>query len=372
MSAAPLPTIDGGPRWPEDARSTEGGAVAHEAEDRTWQMLPPDIVDGSIADLEALVAGDRAAGLRGLRVRIPSSEGRGTWDFFPRSPDLFVMTLNGEYDRDRSILIPGDRMVKVRILLAGRLEAPHNGVSLDGTGAYLEAYPGDVASSYVIPAGHPVRMLVLNCGPDFFTRELGVPPQLLPDPISHLFKSETGAPRGGIAPLSPDVLRAANDMLRAEGHYPTHLLGPYLEARAREIMCSVLRELALVGERHRDGPKLSVRDVNRIYEARDALVEAFQRPPSIPQLARRVGINQTKLKAGFKSVFGMTMFDFISKCRMERASELLAQGDLTIAEVAFAVGYDYPANFTYAFKRFYGHVPRQLKRAIGSPRGEAH
>lgn len=355
----------------EQSRLTDQTRSERDEDGRLWHMLPPSIIDGSLEELEGLLAADaHSSEASGLRVRVPQAEGRGHWDFFRRSRDLWIMSMNAEYDQDRCITIPGDRMVKIRIMLSGELEAPHNGVSLKGTGAYLEAYPGAVASSYLLRGSQPVRLLILNCSPDFFVRDLAIPGDTLPDPISHLFQLETGSPRGGAAPLSPDVLRAANDMMRAAAHYPAHLLGPYLEARAREVICSVLRDLEISGEPARSGLRLSVRDVNRIYEARDTLVECFQRPPSIPKLARQVGVNQTKLKAGFKAVFGMTMYDFIQKCRMDRAGELLAQGELSIAEVAFAVGYDYPANFTYAFKRFYGHVPRKMRRAADTARSE--
>jgi AraC-like DNA-binding protein len=48
---------------------------------------------------------------------------------------------------------------------------------------------------------------------------------------------------------------------------------------------------------------------------------------------------------------------------MERASELLLRGGMAIAEIARLVGYDYPANFTCAFRRYYGFLPKQMRRA---------
>ena len=41
---------------------------------------------------------------------------------------------------------------------------------------------------------------------------------------------------------------------------------------------------------------------------------------------------------------------------------MLVSGEHGVAQVAYAVGYDYPANFTAAFKRHFGELPRSWKR----------
>jgi AraC-like DNA-binding protein len=75
-----------------------------------------------------------------------------------------------------------------------------------------------------------------------------------------------------------------------------------------------------------------------------------------------VGLNQTKLKASFRETLGFTIYDYILERRMERAAEMLLTGEYAVAQVAYAVGYEYPANFTAAFKRYFGQLPRTWKR----------
>lgn len=48
---------------------------------------------------------------------------------------------------------------------------------------------------------------------------------------------------------------------------------------------------------HRMPRGLNGRDLHPIYEARDYLAQHYTKPPTIPELARLVGTNQTKLKA---------------------------------------------------------------------------
>ncbi|MGH6633270.1 MAG: helix-turn-helix domain-containing protein, partial [Sphingopyxis sp.] len=81
-----------------------------------------------------------------------------------------------------------------------------------------------------------------------------------------------------------------------------------------------------------------------------------------PNLARMVGVNQTKLKAGFREVFGVTIYDFIIQQRMRHASQLLLTSEYSVSEVAYQTGYEYPANFTCAFKKYFGALPSNWKR----------
>ncbi len=342
-------------------------AYERDADGSLWRLLPHAFVDASLADLRHALTGPLALAdgslhpVTGVRMRLGPGDGSGVLDLLRVSPHLFVMMIDAVYAQDREIVVPGDRMVKVRILLSGRLRSKDGSVAIDGAGAYLEAYPGAVASSYVLAREVPTRLLVLHCAPEFFTEEIGIAAGELPPPLDHVFTSAAGAPQSATTPLGPDLLRAANDMLRSNAHYPRRLRNSYLRAKSQEIACSVINSLTV--PHAQPAPALSVRDVNRLYEARDILADRFRAPPSIPQLARQVGLNQTKLKAAFKTVFGLTINDYTLKIRMERGSELLANTALSISEIAYATGYSYPANFAHAFKRFYGHAPRQQRRA---------
>jgi AraC-like DNA-binding protein len=122
---------------------------------------------------------------------------------------------------------------------------------------------------------------------------------------------------------------------------------------------SILESRALIPS----GPSASSREVARIHEARDYLAQHYAKPPNIAELARRVGLNRTKLKETFRQILGFTIYEYIVQLRMERAAEMLVTGDYDIAQVAYAVGYEYPANFTAAFKRHFGQLPRNWKRS---------
>lgn len=111
---------------------------------------------------------------------------------------------------------------------------------------------------------------------------------------------------------------------------------------------------------------LSNRDLGVIERAAQILQQEFADAPRIGRLARLVGMNDAKLCAGFKQVFGMTISAYTRNLRMRRAKALLEESGLSIIEVALEVGYSHSSNFATAFKRYFGVTPRQARRA--SPR----
>ncbi|MDR0288243.1 MAG: helix-turn-helix transcriptional regulator, partial [Clostridiales bacterium] len=53
---------------------------------------------------------------------------------------------------------------------------------------------------------------------------------------------------------------------------------------------------------------------------------------------------------------------YIIDQRMEKAASLIIESNLPICQIASLVGYDKPSNFTAAFKKKYGVVPKQYKK----------
>lgn len=99
--------------------------------------------------------------------------------------------------------------------------------------------------------------------------------------------------------------------------------------------------------------------VERLRNAKRILIERYDTPPTVPELARLVGMNEYELKLGFKRIYGAPIHTYVHEYRMERARKLLDQPAMTVNEAAYAVGYSNPSHFIAAFKRRYGTTPKQ-------------
>jgi AraC-like DNA-binding protein len=136
----------------------------------------------------------------------------------------------------------------------------------------------------------------------------------------------------------------------------------YLESKALELVA-----LALASTMQNDAPsylppRLRPDDLERIHRAKEVLLDKMDEPPSLLALARQVGLNDFKLKAGFRQVFGTTVFGHLHEQRMERARQMLEERRFNVTEVACAVGYANPSHFAAAFKRKFGVNPGVYSR----------
>ncbi len=133
-----------------------------------------------------------------------------------------------------------------------------------------------------------------------------------------------------------------------------------VESRANELAATILQDLLthtqFVGEAN-----MPIELIRSIQKAHQIVIENFASPPTLTQLSRRVGVNRNKLSRGFKTLYGATVFEYCHNYRMDLAQTLLKKSRHSIAHVAELTGYDHPGNFTTAYKRHYGILPKQSR-----------
>jgi len=103
-------------------------------------------------------------------------------------------------------------------------------------------------------------------------------------------------------------------------------------------------------------------DKERIVFARDYLVKHIESPPTLVELAKIAGINEYKLKRGFKELFNQTAFAYLADLRLELAKNDLLEGKKQATEIAFELGYYSLQHFSNAFKKKFGITPSQVRR----------
>ncbi len=132
-----------------------------------------------------------------------------------------------------------------------------------------------------------------------------------------------------------------------------------LTARGHDLLLEFLTALANSAS-PRSGPVTRAL-ADRIHAAAESLKRQLENPPTLPALAREVGLSETTLKRGFHQVFGTTPFAYLRARRLEHAHALLAAGEATVLEAAAVVGYSNPSNFAAAFRRQFGVNPKTFQ-----------
>ncbi|HTR27828.1 MAG TPA: AraC family transcriptional regulator [Puia sp.] len=105
----------------------------------------------------------------------------------------------------------------------------------------------------------------------------------------------------------------------------------------------------------------STTDKEKILAARDYVNARIDSPPSLCEIARAVGLNEYKLKRGFKETFRTTVFGYLTGQRLGLARRYLLDTQKTAAEIAFELGYSTPQHFNNAFKKHFGHTPDSIR-----------
>ncbi|THF61235.1 helix-turn-helix domain-containing protein [Pseudothauera rhizosphaerae] len=108
-----------------------------------------------------------------------------------------------------------------------------------------------------------------------------------------------------------------------------------------------------------DSAPLTTDDLERIERARDILAQQLDQPLTTEYLATKVGINENKLKEGFRYLYDNTPAGVLLELRMRKAYTLLEAGQ-QVAQAAWQVGYKYPNNFSVAFTRYFGRSPKSI------------
>ncbi|MEM7594049.1 MAG: AraC family transcriptional regulator [Cyanobacteria bacterium P01_A01_bin.83] len=136
----------------------------------------------------------------------------------------------------------------------------------------------------------------------------------------------------------------------------------YLQAKVLELLAIQLDPIMAEFNHLPAKSSLKPSNIDRIYQARDILANQLENPPSILELAQQVGVSDRTLRRGFKEIFNTTVLGYYTQKRLEKANQLLREGELSLSEVGNLVGYCNLSHFAAAFKRQFGITPSECKK----------
>jgi AraC-like DNA-binding protein len=114
--------------------------------------------------------------------------------------------------------------------------------------------------------------------------------------------------------------------------------------------------------RRRDLRAPAGRERAAILAARERLLADMRNPPTLGELAAAAGMTAKALNAGFRALFGATIFEILRNERLEHARIAIEREDVPVKQVAHRVGYNHVTNFIRAFTARFGAPPGQHGR----------
>jgi len=108
----------------------------------------------------------------------------------------------------------------------------------------------------------------------------------------------------------------------------------------------------------------SSQDARKVSQIRPAInyIDAnYNKPITLADVAKASHLSISRLAHIFKEQMGITIIDYLTSVRIERAKQLLLATDQNCTEICFQVGYNNQSYFTRTFKGLVGMTPRQFK-----------
>lgn len=299
------------------------------------------------------------------RFELTEPHGAGYRDFIAISDNLHAILTDFRYHENTAGLVDGMDLLKFHFKLSGDNIVRFDGRSefhLRTSSAAVATHPSGMTKEDIYGQKAAERSLTLCCRPQLITQTLQLDPDCLPREISRFLRD------GAIdffcrdMPLTSRMMQTISELMNPPyGPAVRHI---HAHARMLDLICMLMD--ALIGQDKANPPFiLRSRDVDTLHEARAILDDSLTGPPTVPELAKRVGLNRTKLMQGFKHLFGETVFDYSQRVRLNHARRLLTDTELPISDIAAAVGYEHQSSFTVAFKACFGHSPREARQRPG-------
>lgn len=157
-----------------------------------------------------------------------------------------------------------------------------------------------------------------------------------------------------VGPEAMDIVRDIPDC-----SFEKSLRAYYLEHRLEELFFHLL-VLALKNEPEETEP--AEEEIMAAHAAERMILTDIKLHYSIPAIARRVHLNEFRLKYVFKRIFKTGIFEYLMQARMQEARRLLTQTDKPIKEIASLTGYQRLTSFITAFRKHFGYTPGSVRR----------
>lgn len=227
--------------------------------------------------------------------------------------------------------------------------------------------PAGASLTGVYRGGEEYRFCSLNLSQSFLSERLGLMPSELPRALlSGWQKQETAFGR-------IELVRAS--LTTANRFFCLSSQGAWRRSEIKVIALELLRQILEAWTESSPSSdthvKLRPSERDQLQRLRKLAEDRSPRPISMAEAITLSGLNKNKVHVGFKRIFGMSLHDYCFDLRMQRARKLLTETNLPIVQIADAVGFSEPTNFTAAFRKHFTILPSQIRGSLQGGRGGA-
>ncbi len=138
----------------------------------------------------------------------------------------------------------------------------------------------------------------------------------------------------------------------------------YVEPRRYQSMVTLLESFAEQLSEHAESLAIIEEgsEPAAIAKARKYIHAHLDQPLPLGLVARQAGLSESHFCRLFKESAGLTLTDYVNRCRIDWAKRELLKPEARISEIAFLIGYQSLSQFNRSFARIVGLSPTLYRR----------
>ena len=184
-------------------------------------------------------------------------------------------------------------------------------------------------------------------------------------------------------PFTPEISLWADKEILNKRPYNIHaksilkdLRNPYAEIKHYNIIENVIRERVYQILKSQKNPEITLKilsdEINIIIKRHkmyygvaknieEYLINNYDKKISLKTISGKIGLSPHHIEKVFKWEVGMTVFDYITRLRLEKAKELLRDVRYNVSEITGKIGYSDAAYFCRLFKKYTKLTPTKYR-----------
>ncbi|GAB3512349.1 AraC family transcriptional regulator [Spirosoma knui] len=276
-------------------------------------------------------------------------------------PHLQVMAMDWKPAKDFTLFDPTPCAgISINFVLEGGIHSRFKGIKhelLMGPQSHNLIHTPESGHTNQLRGNQALSMLLINLDKDFFGSSLGQGDAWSDQVLSALAGERPFSGGQGVPTITPQMRCLIGDIWGSKAAGPMRNL--LIQSRVLELVALQIDQFRVpVGA----WVNLPVQEVDQLNQLKAHLDLHFLEEHSLAGLSRFCGLNEFKVKKGFRHLFGTSVFHYLRTLRMDYAGQLLRNSALSVDEVADRLSYEHANHFSLAFRNFTGLTPSQYRQ----------
>ena len=277
-------------------------------------------------------------------------------------PHMHVMNMGWETGNEDLVLfdepMPGET-VNINFQMSGMMHTTFPGLHHDldmRNATHNLVYIPDAGDMHRVRRNQTLSLLHISIDKTFFVNAIGNNDAWSEKARKAIASQKAFSGMTGTVAITPQMQQLIHSIHNCGGVGSMRNL--LVQSRVLELLTLQIDQFT----KSRTPDAVNDKDADKLRSLKCYLDEHFLDDLSLAQLSKVSLLNEFKLKKGFKTLFGSTVFNYIRNLRMQYAMRLLKDTSLTIDEVADITGYEHQQHFSTAFKKHFGVSPSCVRK----------